>query len=178
MSNRTIRALSAARLAACALAALALVSPQLHAHGSHTHGHGSVRLSIDGGNVEASFDVPLESFLGYDYPPRNPAQADKLAALRERLADPAGLIEAPAEARCSVVDNRVTPDLASAPADADISNLIVVVRLRCEQPEALKAFTFSAFRDHPGLKQLRVQLQDGSKRKTVTVRPRFPAITL
>lgn len=168
----------AARLLACAFAAGTCISFNAHAHGTHTHGHGTARLTVDGPVVEVSIDVPLESYLGYDYPPHGEAQQQVWDAFAARAGNPLNFIEPAAEARCTVTEASTTPDVGKATPAVDISNMVLAVKFHCEQPAALKSFSLHAFRDHPGLKQLRVQLQLNGQRKTITVRPRFPAITL
>lgn len=168
----------AARLLACAFAAGTCISFNAFAHGTHTHGHGTAQLMVDGPVVEVSIDAPLESYLGYDYPPRGEAQQQVWNAFAARAGNPLNFIEPAAEARCTVTSASTTPNVSTATPAVDISNMVLAVKFHCEQPEALKSFSLNAFRDHPGLKQLRVQLQSNGQRKTVTVRPRFPAITL
>lgn len=178
MLSSRIRARSASWLSACLLAGTALAPSLAAAHGSHTHGHGSVRLAIDGQTVTATFEVPLEAFLGYDYPPQGAAQEQLWSAFKERLGDPLNFVEPAPEAQCTVAASSVTPDVATVPAGQDIVNVTYSVTFLCARAEVLKSFSFTAFRDHPGLRQLRVQLLGDKLRKTVTVRPRFPAVTL
>lgn len=147
------------------------------AHGSHSHGHGTVQLVVEGAALMATFDVPLEAFLGYDYPPRGAAQQEVWNAFKARLQNPSNFLQPAAEARCRAVRHEVQPDPATAEPQADIPNIVYRAEFRCDQPEALHAVSFTAFRDHPGLKQLRVQLASPTGRKTATVRPRFPAFT-
>lgn len=144
------------------------------AHGNHTHGHGSARIVADGPQLTVTLDVPLESYLGFDYPPRNEAQQQAWAALRARLREPLRFVEPAADAQCVASEARVEPDPEQT--HADIDNLALTIRFDCARPEALKSIGFTAFREYPGLKQLRVQLQNGKARKTLTVRPRFPAV--
>lgn len=146
------------------------------AHGNHTHGHGTARLVVDGPTLAVTLDVPLESYLGYDYPPGDDAQQKTWADFRARLADPLRFVEPAADAQCAVRDAKTSPKLDAADAQADIDNLILEIRFTCARPEALKSVGFTAFREHPGLKQLRVQVKNGATRKTLTVRPRFPAV--
>lgn len=178
MISFRIRATFASWLSACLLAGGALAPSTATAHGNHTHGHGSVRLAIDGQTVTATFDVPLEAFLGYDYPPQGNAQEQLWAAFKERLGDPRNFVEPAPEAQCKVAASSVTPNVANVPTGQDIANVVYSITFQCARVEALKSFSFTAFRDHPGLRQLRVQLLGDKLRKTVTVRPRFPAVTL
>ena len=175
--------LSRTSVAPCLRACVALVGASLifvsaaQAHGSHSHGHGAVRLMMEGAILSATFDVPLESFLGYDYPPQGAAQEEVWRAFTRRLQNPSSWLQPTAEASCQAVRHEVHPDPATLDAKADIPNIVYRAEFRCDRPEALNAVSFTAFFDHPGLKQLRVQLVSPKGRKTVTVRPRFPALT-
>ena len=166
------------RVAACALfTAAACFSPLALAHGNHTHGHGNVQVSVDGAAMTVRLDVPLEAYLGYDYPPRNEKQQQVWQAFVERVADPLRFVEPPAEAQCKLSGSRTEPALGEVvDPKVDIANLVHEIRFECAQPEALKSLSFSAFRDHPGLKQLRVRLERAGAKKTQTIRPRFPAL--
>lgn len=175
-SFRRARRVSRTGARLCAGLSLVLAST-VWAHGSHSHGHGTVRLVIEGHHLTASFDVPLESFLGYDYPPQGAEQERVWRAFKARLQDPTQFIQPAAEADCRVLGHDLMPELTQADPMGDIPNIVYRVQFRCHRPEALQAVVFTAFADHPGLKQLRVQLITPQGRKTVTVRPRFPALT-
>ncbi|PKO32234.1 MAG: hypothetical protein CVU34_16510 [Betaproteobacteria bacterium HGW-Betaproteobacteria-7] len=159
-----------------AAAAIFCFSGTAWAHGAHTHGHGTAKVIVDGAALTVTLDVPLESYLGYDYPPRNEAQQKTWADFRARLAEPLRFVEPPAEAQCSAAQAATVPNLAQMDQQADIVNLVVEIKFDCASPAALKSVGFTAFREYAGLKQLRVQLQNGATRKTLTVRPRFPAV--
>lgn len=162
---------------ACVLAAAVLCLPgAARAHGDHTHGHGTGKVLVDGATLSVTLDVPLESYLGYDYPPRNEAQQKTWAVFRARLAEPLRFVEPAADARCAAGRVATVPNLEQLDPQADIVNLVVEIKFDCAQPAALKSLGFTAFREHAGLKQLRVQLHNGAARKTLTVRPRFPAV--
>jgi hypothetical protein len=166
------------RLRACLwLGASLLVASAAQAHGSHSHGHGTVHLVVEGTTLTATFDVPLEAFLGYDHLPQGAAQEQVWSAFKARLQDPSNFLQPAADARCQAVGHEARPDPSTADAKADIPNIVYRAEFRCDQPEALHAVSFTAFRDHPGLKQLRVQLASPKGRRIVTVRPRFPALT-
>lgn len=161
---------------AAALAVALCFSAAARAHGDHTHGHGKAAVVVDGPALTVTLDVPLESYLGYDYPPRNDAQQKTWADFRARLAEPLRFAEPPAEAQCTAGPAATVPNLEQLDPQIDIVNLVVELKFDCAQPAALKSLGFTAFREHAGLKQLRVQLQNGAARKTLTVRPRFPAV--
>ncbi len=159
-----------------ALAAALCLSGAARAHGDHTHGHGKAAVVVDGAALTVTLDVPLESYLGYDYPPRNDAQQKTWADFRARLGEPLRFVEPPAEAQCAAGPAATVPNLEGLDPQVDIVNLVVEFKFDCANPAALKALGFTAFREHAGLKQLRVQLHNGAARKTLTVRPRFPAV--
>lgn len=165
----------ASRLLPGVVASFFVISSAL-AHGDHTHGQGSARVVVDGQTLTVSLDVPLESFLGFDYPPKGEAQVQTWQALKARLAEPLRFVEPAAEGECTPAGATSKPDLSGDDPGGDLANLVYEVRFSCRKPEALKSVVFSAFRDHPGLKQLRVQATNGTVRKSLTVRPRFPAL--
>lgn len=164
------------RYSSIAALAAALCCSAAWAHGDHTHGHGKAAVVVDGAALTVTLDVPLESYLGYDYPPRNEAQQKTWADFRARLAEPLRFVEPAADASCTAGQTTTAPNLETLDPQVDIVNLVVEIKFDCAQPAALKSLGFTAFREHAGLKQLRVQLHNGAARKTLTVRPRFPAV--
>ncbi|PKO86869.1 MAG: hypothetical protein CVU18_12900 [Betaproteobacteria bacterium HGW-Betaproteobacteria-12] len=165
------------RYSSVATLAVALCfSGAAQAHGDHTHGHGKAAVVVDGAALTVTLDVPLESYLSFDYPPRNEAQQKTWSDFRARLAEPLRFVEPAAAAQCSPAQPTTVPNLEQLDPQTDIVNLVVEFKFDCASPAALKSLGFTAFREHAGLKQLRVQLQNGAARKTLTVRPRFPAV--
>ncbi|MDO9599405.1 MAG: DUF2796 domain-containing protein [Azoarcus sp.] len=168
------------------LAALACVAALITAstfpspafsHGSHTHGHATLTLVVDANGMKGEFNFPLESLLGFDYPPKTPSQQQTLDALKIRLGQLDKFIEPAPEAVCTPIGANVSPDLETADPSADIANIVHSFRFECDKASALRSVYFTAFRNHPGLKQLRVKLTAPAGSKTLTVRPKFPAIT-
>ena len=168
------------------LAALACVAALITAstfpspafsHGSHTHGHATLTLVVDANGMKGEFNFPLESLLGFDYPPKTPSQQQALDALKIRLGQLDKFIEPAPEAVCTPIGANVSPDLETADPSADIANIVHSFRFECDKASALRSVYFTAFRNHPGLKQLRVKLTAPAGGKTLTVRPKFPAIT-
>jgi hypothetical protein len=43
-------------------------------HAAHSHGVGNLELVVQGGTVKASFEIPMESLLGFEHLPRTTAQ--------------------------------------------------------------------------------------------------------
>lgn len=177
MHFRPAGALPAKLVRASVLAAATVLAAPALGHGSHTHGHGTLNLVIEGNVLHGTFNFPLESLLGFDFPPTNSRQQVALGALKKRLGEPTQFLEPAAEAGCTAVRSSVEPDLESAAPDADIANIVYAFRFECARVEALQSVYFSAFRNHAALKQLRIDLDAPAGRKTQTVRPKFPAIT-
>ena len=178
MLTTLLRARIASPAIACAFIGATCFSTPLFAHGNHTHGHGTAKVEIEGNTLSVTIDAPLESYLGYDYPPQGDAQEKVWQTFKARLKSPLSFVEPAADARCQISTQQSTPDPATADPKVDIANIVYRVSFKCEQIDALKSLSFTAFQQHPGLKQLRVQWQSPTQRKTITVRPRFPAITL
>lgn len=166
-----------APVAGCLLAA-ALIPATAFAHGNHTHGHGTARAELAGQTLTVQLEIPLESFLGYDYPPKGDAQQKLWQDFVAQMATPGDLLSPAAEAGCVLDQHNISPDIVKPEAGRDIDNLRVKLVYQCKEAAALKSLAVPAFARYPGLKQLRLQWSAGSTRKTVTIRPRFPAVTL
>ncbi|MEY4677134.1 MAG: hypothetical protein RLZZ470_1641, partial [Pseudomonadota bacterium] len=71
-----------ARLATLPLLLCCTCSMAGDKHAAHSHGLGNVELVVQGGTVKASFEIPMDSLLGFEHLPRTPAQKKALADLQ------------------------------------------------------------------------------------------------
>lgn len=128
-----------AALVASMAGALVAAAPVRAQHGAHAHGLVQLEVVVDAGSIALRLDAPLDSLLGFERAPRSEAERRAVAALRERLAQPATLFGLDAAAGCVAEPAAVVaPVLDGGAAAADHADLEASVLFRCRQPGVLQ----------------------------------------
>ncbi len=83
-------------------------------HAAHSHGVGNLELVVQGSSVKASFEIPMESLLGFEHLPRTPAQKKAMADLQTAVAQASYFITLPAAADCQPKSLQVNADMFNA----------------------------------------------------------------
>lgn len=118
---------------------LLAATPVWAQHGAHAHGLVQLEVVVDAGSIALRLDAPLDSLLGFERAPRSEAERRAVAALRERLAQPATLFGLDAAAGCVAEPAAVAaPALDAGAAAADHADLVASYRFRCRQPGVLQ----------------------------------------
>ena len=151
----------------CLAALIGLASPfaiaqQKHSH-AHEHGKGNLEITLDKNRVISRFTSPLEALVGFERPPKNQAESDAIAALNQRLLNPATLFSMNAEAECksTILENKIVRDAANKHAD-----LHYHLEFTCTKPAAIKQMTILLFKNHTHLKEVRVEFVGPSGQKS------------
>jgi hypothetical protein len=72
---------------------------------------GQLELVLQGSSVKASFEIPMESLLGFEHLPRTPAQKKAMADLQTATAQASYFITLPAAADCQPKSLQVNADM-------------------------------------------------------------------
>lgn len=155
---------------------LVLAAPAAAQHGGHAHAHGLVQLevAVDAGSVDLRLDAPLDSLLGFERAPRSEAERRAVAALRERLAQPATLFGLDAAAGCVAEPAAVVaPVLDGGAAAAEHADLEARYRFRCRQPGVLRVIDLQGLLGAFGrIRQVQAQVvTPGAQLKQTLKRP-------
>lgn len=162
-------------LALCCLAAL-VTAQMARAGKAHEHGVGRLNLVQDGSQWSAELELPLDTVVGFERPPRTPAERQSAQAALKILRDPSGLIrmEAPAPPLTACVPalkELHAPVLeglaAGSGGHADARILMTIQCPDAARPQRIELPLFTAM---PRLKRLEVQavLPSGQRRLTLT----------
>ena len=84
-----------------------------HAHSAHSHGRGQLELVVQGNTVQANFEIPMESLLGFEHLPKTQAQKKAMADLQAGVTQPDYVLILPKAAACS--PRTLPPPRALAP---------------------------------------------------------------
>lgn len=146
-----------ARHALLVLAACGLQSPASFAQHAHQHGVAHLQIAVEGGTVEASFDLPGHDLLGFEHAPATDAEKAAVTAAGARLKDAAAMLRFSPEAKCTVAEASFESDKPEAGA-AHV-DFVAHYRFSCAAPAALAGFTTGLFLAFPSIGELAVQSQ-------------------
>lgn len=140
-----------------AFLACGLTSPALFAQHAHEHGVAHLQIAVEGGTVEASFDLPGHDLLGFEHAPATEAEKAAMATVGERLQNAASMLQLSPDAQCTVAAasfETETPEAGAAHVD-----FVAHYRFTCTAPAALAGFTTGLFKAFPSIAELAVQSQ-------------------
>jgi hypothetical protein len=150
-------------------------APSDHAHAAHSHGLGQLELVVQGGTVKASFEIPMESLLGFEHLPRTPEQKKAMADLQTATAQASYFITLPAAADCQPKSLQVNADMFKG-QKSEHSDLDAELEYSCAQPSALKQLEIPLFKKHPRLSSLKVDMVSPKGQASVTLKAKDPVL--
>jgi len=144
-------------------------------HAAHSHGVGNLELVVQGASVKASFEIPMESLLGFEHLPRTPAQKKAMADLQTAVGQTSYFISLPAAADCQPKSLQVNADMFDG-KKSEHSDLDAEMEFSCSQPSALKQLEISLFKKHPRLSSLKVDMVTPKGQASVTLKAKDPVL--
>jgi hypothetical protein len=150
-------------------------APSDHAHAAHSHGLGQLELVVQGGTVKASFEIPMESLLGFEHLPRTPEQKKAMADLQTATAQASYFITLPAAADCQPKSLQVNADMFKG-KKSEHSDLDAELEFSCSQPSALKQMEIPLFKKHSRLSALKVDMVSPKGQASVTLKAKDPVL--
>ena len=160
-----LRPLPLRLLAGLALTALAMAAFSQ----GHVHGEAMLEIVIEPGRLSLRLNTPQHNLLGHERAPRNAAEREAAAALRQRLLAGAALFALPAELGCKLARAEVeSPALlpaagAKAAAVAGHADVVVSYQFDCQSTAGLQSLAVGGLFDaFPSLQRIRAQVVAGS----------------
>ena len=144
-------------------------------HAAHSHGVGNLELVVQGSSVKASFEIPMESLLGFEHLPRTPAQKKAMADLQTAVAQASYFISLPAAADCQPKSLQVNADMFNG-KKSEHSDLDAELEFSCSQPSALTQIEIPLFKKHPRLSSLKVDMVSPKGQASVTLKAKDPVL--
>jgi len=144
-------------------------------HAAHSHGVGNLELVVQGGTVKASFEIPMESLLGFEHLPRTPEQKKAMADLQTAVGQASYFISLPAAADCQSKSLQVNADMFKG-KKSEHSDLDAELEFSCAQPNALKQLEIPLFKKHPRLSSLKVDMVSPKGQASVILKAKDPLL--
>ncbi len=127
--------------------------------GSHVHGEAGMTLVLDGHRLELDFQIPAMDLLGFEHQVRHDEDKQRVTNLLQQLRQPTALVALPEAARCLRGNANITSAMllaAEADSAGDHPDFSISYQFSCDQPDALRHLTITAFTHFPSLKKLDV----------------------
>ncbi|MEM9234167.1 MAG: DUF2796 domain-containing protein [Pseudomonadota bacterium] len=147
------------RKIASALAALAgsLLFTAADAAGpGHDHGKADMAFGLEGQDLTVSFIADLADLVGFERLPQTTEEEQALEELKAQLAQPATIIQLPANTGCELQSADISgmPDASAAEKQGDHFRITVIHMLSCASPGRLREVTVTAFDSFPALEKI------------------------
>lgn len=150
-------------------------------HGVHVHGEALLNLALEGGVLEAELISPAANLVGFEHPPRDAGERERLHRAAEQLKDGARVLGIPAAAGCRAEEVEVESALLEQEHRHEVAEhdhghegehhgeeaaemeheghaeFHVHYHFQCAHPEALARLGMGLFQLFPGIESLRVQ---------------------
>lgn len=154
------------RAAAAAVLATGLtMTGAAHAHGDkHEHGVVHLDVAIEGDTLAIQLESPLDSVLGFERPPRTPAERQSVERMLATLRGGAVLFTPDARGQCRFEDAQLESGLVptsatdSAPAKSEHLDVDVGYRFRCTAPAELTTLSHQLFALFPRIQRIDAQV--------------------
>ena len=144
-------------------------------HAAHSHGVGNLELVVQGSSVKASFEIPMESLLGFEHLSRTPEQKKAMADLQTATAQASYFITLPAAAGCQTKSLQVDSNMFKG-KKSEHSDLDAELEFSCSQPSALTQIEIPLFKKHPRLSSLKVDMVSPKGQASVTLKAKDPVL--
>lgn len=158
---------------------LALPALTLAHQKAHVHGQARLDVVVDGPVLAIALESPLDGIVGFEHPPRTPAQKQAAAQALAVLKDPSRLFTLPAEAGCQAEATEVVSPVLEGQASKDgHGDLEARWSFRCAAPDKLAALEQGLFAAFPRLARLDVQVAGPKGQRKQTLRKPERAVRL
>jgi hypothetical protein len=140
--------------AAIWLVGLAMAWPIAQAaqgHRAHVHGVARMTLTLDGAQMQAELELPLDTLVGFERAPKTPSERDAAAAALARLRDTANVLRITPDKACQVAEGQVQAPVlegGAAPRDGH-ADALLSLRYTCSEtapPQRVEVLLFQAFK--------------------------------
>ena len=137
---------------------LALLSSAVLAAPAHQHGAAKMDVSVEGNALSIGLEIPLDSTVGYERPPRSDKEKTAYATMLSTLKDAAALFAPTAAANCRLASVEVNDPFPGGKTKSDgHADIDASYQFQCTNPAALKGFETSLFKQFKRLHKIDVQ---------------------
>ena len=137
---------------------LTFISATAIAAPAHHHGSAKMDVSVEGNVLTIGLEIPMDSTVGFERPPRSDKEKAAYAAMTTKLKDAAALFSPTAAANCKPTGTEVRDPFPDGKAKSDgHADIDATYSFQCADPSALKGFETTLFKAFKRLHKIDVQ---------------------
>lgn len=155
--------------------ATSLATPPAHAGKAHEHGVGRLNLVQEGTHWSAEWELPLDTVVGFERPPRTPTERQSAQAALQTLRQPNGLIrlEGASSSACTATTSEVLAPVLEGQAapPGGHADARVTISLQCGDGVEPQRVVLPVFKALVRLKRVEAQVVSAAGQRRYTFTP-------
>ncbi len=170
---------------AIVFSAVGFASSELHSHGKgHSHGVGNLDIAVQGNSIKVTFELPMESTVGFEHAPKTAAQKEAIVQLQATL-NKETLLTFTDAAKCQQTSIKASSPLFEAlqtqppkGASSAHSDVSVDIEFSCVNTKLLDRADLRIFKQFTRLKTIRIQFAGPNGQRSGTVKTAQPVFKI
>ena len=158
--------------------AVVLFAPLAVAAPAHVHGSAKIDISVEGDKLSIGVEMPLDSTVGFERPPRTDKERMAYAEMMTVLNNVVEIFVPTAAAACRVESAMVGDPFPGGKAKADgHADVEAEYVFRCAKPAALKGLETTLFKQFQRLRKIDVQRATPSGQGKSSMTAKTPSVS-
>lgn len=142
--------------------------------GAHEHGVSTVKVAVDGDEVEVMLESPGVDIVGFEHAAKSDADKASVAAALKKLGEPANVVQLNPAAACKLEE----AETELHEEDGGHTEFEAHYHFHCDKPGALTRVSFPFFKTFPGAREIDAQAVTGAGAAAAELTPAEPVLTL
>ena len=134
--------------------------------GSHEHGVSTLKIALEGKNIQMELESPANDIVGFENLPKNNKQKAAVEHALLLLQEPNGVFVLSSEANCKIKKNKAEFEVEKGEG-ATHAGFHVTWKIKCENPERLKNLETTFFKLFQKAKEIEVEIISGSGQEAI-----------
>ena len=133
---------------------------------SHEHGVSTLKIAIEGQNVQIELESPANDIVGFEHAPENNKQKADIENALSLLQKATGVFIPSSEAKCITNENSAEFEIEEGHSETH-SGFHVIWKLTCSNPKQLKNLETTFFELFPKAHEIEVEIISASGQKAI-----------
>ena len=133
---------------------------------SHEHGVSTLKIAIEGQNVQMELESPANDIVGFEHAPENDKQKAAIESALIQLRNATGVFTPSTEANCIIKENSAEFEIEEGHSETH-SGFHVTWKMTCSNPKQLTSLETSFFKLFPKAKEIEVEMISASGQKAI-----------
>ena len=133
---------------------------------SHEHGVSTLKIAIEGQNVQMELESPGNDIVGFEHAPENDNQKADVESALSQLKNEAGFFIPSSEANCKIKENSAEFEIEEGDSETH-SAFHVIWKMKCSNPSQFTNLETTFFQLFPKAKEIEVEIISESGQKAM-----------